>query len=44
MLEFLKKRIFGRSTKKEAKATVEVCPGTKVVSVNQENISSSKFS
>jgi hypothetical protein len=38
MLEFLKKRIFGRSTKKEAKATVEVCPGTKVVSVNQENM------
>src|SRR5918999_367701 len=37
MLEFLKKRIFGRSTEKEMKATVEVRPGTKVVSVNEEN-------
>jgi hypothetical protein len=38
MLEFLKKRIFGRSTEKETKATVEVRPGTAIVSVNQENM------
>ncbi len=38
MLEFLKKRIFGRSTEKETKATVEVRPGTQVVSVNEENM------
>jgi predicted Zn-ribbon and HTH transcriptional regulator len=38
MLEFLKKRIFGRSTEKETKATVELHPGTEIVSVNQENM------
>ena len=34
MLEFLKKRIFGRSTEKETKATVEARPGTKNLSLN----------
>ena len=31
------KTYLGRSTEKEMKATVEVRPGTKVVSVNEEN-------